>query len=74
MSKKIDAGGKGILMSFHNNTFAAPDKLIEFVTKQFGAVKIRPDQKLFIEKILRIMLCASIRLKLICVSLSACWE
>ena len=37
-------------MSFHNNTFAAPDKLIEFVTKQFGAVKIRPDQKLFIEK------------------------
>lgn len=48
--EKIDAGGKGILMSFHNNTFAAPDKLIEFVTKQFGAVKIRPDQKLFIEK------------------------
>lgn len=27
-----------------------PDKLIDFVTKQFGVVKIRPDQKLFIEK------------------------
>ena len=37
-------------MAFHNNTFAAPDKLIEFVTRQFGVVKIRPDQKLFIEK------------------------
>ncbi len=48
--EKIEAGGKGILLSFHNNTFAAPDKLIDFVTKQFGAVKIRPDQKLFIEK------------------------
>ena len=33
-----------------NNVFAAPDKLIDFVTKQFGVVKIRPDQKLFIEK------------------------
>ena len=29
---------------------SAPDKLIDFVTKQFGVVKIRPDQKLFIEK------------------------
>ena len=48
--EKIDAGSKGILLSFHNNVFAAPDKLIDFVTKQFGVVKIRPDQKLFIEK------------------------
>lgn len=48
--EKIDAGSKGILLSFHNNVFAAPDKLIDFVTKQFGIVKIRPDQKLFIEK------------------------
>lgn len=48
--EKIDAGGKGILMGFHNNIFAAPEKLIDFVTKQFGVVKIRPDQKIFIEK------------------------
>jgi len=48
--EKIDAGGKGILMAFHNNIFAAPEKLIDFIAKQFGVVKIRPDQKLFIEK------------------------
>ena len=47
---KVDAGAKGILISLRNNIFAKPDKLIEFVATQFGAVKIRPDQKLFIEK------------------------
>lgn len=47
---KVDAGAKGILIGLHNNTFAKPEKLLEFVATQFGAVKIRPDQKLFIEK------------------------
>ena len=47
---RIDAGAKGILIGLRNNIFAKPDKLIEFVATQFGAVKIRPDQKLFIEK------------------------
>ena len=48
--EKIDAGAKGILITFHNNIFAKPEKLIDFVGKQFGSVKIRPDQKIFIEK------------------------
>lgn len=48
--EKIDAGAKGILISLRNNTFAKPEKLIDFISRQFGAVKIRPDQKLFIEK------------------------
>lgn len=48
--EKIDAGSKGILIAFHNNIFASPEKLIAFINKQFGAIKIRPDQKLFIEK------------------------
>jgi transcription-repair coupling factor (superfamily II helicase) len=47
---KIDAGAKGILIAFHNNTFAAADKLIDLVTRSFGVIKIRPDQKLFVEK------------------------
>ena len=47
---KVDAGAKGILISLRNNTFAKPDKLIEFIATQFGAIKIRPDQKLFIER------------------------
>ena len=48
--EKIDAGAKGILIAFHNNIFKAPEKLINWVAKQFGVVKIRPDQKLFIER------------------------
>lgn len=45
---KIEAGAKGVLISFHNNTFKAVDKLIDLVNRSFGIVKIRPDQKLFI--------------------------
>ncbi len=48
--EKIDAGSKGILLAFHNNIFAHPEKLIEFIQMSFGVIKIRPDQKLFIEK------------------------
>ena len=48
--EKIDAGAKGVLITLRNNTFAKPDKLIDFISRQFGAVKIRPDQKIFIEK------------------------
>ena len=47
---KIDAGAKGILLSFHNNKFAAADKLFDLVTRSFGVLKIRPDQKLFFER------------------------
>lgn len=46
---KVDAGAKGILITFHNNQFKAVDKLIDLVNRSFGVVKIRPDQKLFIE-------------------------
>ena len=48
--EKIEAGAKGILIMFHNNTFARPEKLLDFIQKQFGVIKIRPDQKIFIEK------------------------
>ena len=47
--EKVDAGTKGILLSFRNNIFPQPEKLIDFIQKQFGVIKIRPDQKLFIE-------------------------
>lgn len=48
--ERIDAGARGILIAFHNNTFKNVDKLMQFITSQLGAIKIRPDQKLFIEK------------------------
>jgi transcription-repair coupling factor (superfamily II helicase) len=47
---KIEAGSKGILIAFHNNTFAAADKLIDLVVHSFGVLKIRPDQKLFVDR------------------------
>ena len=47
---KIDAGAKGILIALRGNTFAKQEKLMNWVFSSFGAVKIRPDQKLFIEK------------------------
>ena len=48
--KKIDAGAKGILIAFRNNVFSHPDKLLEFIQMSFGVIKVRPDQRLFIEK------------------------
>ncbi len=47
---KVDAGAKGILIAFHNDKFAAVDKLIDLVSRSFCVLKIRPDQKLFIDR------------------------
>ena len=41
---------KGIMIGFKNDTFKAPEKLMELVFSSFGAIKVRPDQRLFIEK------------------------
>jgi transcription-repair coupling factor (superfamily II helicase) len=43
---KIDAGPKGAVIAFHKDMFAKPDRLIAWITKQGGTVKVRPDQKL----------------------------
>lgn len=43
---KIDAGPKGIIISFHNNKFKNPDALIDFIAKNPLKTKIRGDQKL----------------------------
>ena len=47
---RVEAGARGVLIAFHNNTFKNVDKLMDFISKQLGAIKIRPDQKLFIER------------------------
>ena len=46
----VDAGPKGLLLGFKNNFFKDPDKLISFINKSSGQIKIRPDQKLFYQK------------------------
>lgn len=47
---RINAGAKGFLLGFHNNVFKAPDKLMNMIIASFGVIKVRPDQRLFIEK------------------------
>jgi transcription-repair coupling factor (superfamily II helicase) len=44
--EKIDAGPKGAVVSFRKDKFARPDRLIAWISKQAGTVKVRPDQKL----------------------------
>jgi transcription-repair coupling factor (superfamily II helicase) len=49
--EKIEAGPKGLLLTFKDNKAKNPDKLIAYLQRpdvvKSGAVKIRPDQKLF---------------------------
>ena len=44
--ERIDAGPKGAVLSFRKNQFTAVDKLLAYMQKQMGTVKLRPDQKL----------------------------
>jgi transcription-repair coupling factor (superfamily II helicase) len=44
--ERVDAGPKGALLSFRGNGFARPDKLVVYIGKQAGSVKLRPDFKL----------------------------
>lgn len=48
--ERIDAGSKGFLLGFYNNTFAKPEKLVDFISRSFGTVKVRSDQKLLVER------------------------
>ncbi len=49
---RVDAGPKGVVVGFHNNTFAAPDKLLAFIAREKGTVKLRPDQKVVFLRVL----------------------
>ena len=48
--EKLDAGPKGAVISFRENSFANPGALIEFITSQVGTVKLRPDHKLVYQR------------------------
>ncbi|MGP0088995.1 MAG: transcription-repair coupling factor [Xanthobacteraceae bacterium] len=43
--EKIDAGPKGAVLSFRDNTFADPDRLVAFIREQGPAARVRPDMK-----------------------------
>lgn len=47
---KIDVGAKGALVSFHNDTFIDPMGLVAYVERLKGTAKLRPDNKLVIQR------------------------
>jgi len=44
--EKVEAGPKGALAAFRNNTFANPAGLVAYLGKQSGTAKLRPDHRL----------------------------
>ncbi|WP_044215053.1 transcription-repair coupling factor [Candidatus Endolissoclinum faulkneri] len=44
--EKIDAGPKGAIIAFRNNSFARPDKLITFIQQKVGFVHLRSDHRM----------------------------
>jgi transcription-repair coupling factor (superfamily II helicase) len=43
--EKVDAGPKGAVLSFRDNTFAEPEALIGFIREQGPGARVRPDMK-----------------------------
>ena len=48
--EKLDAGPKGMVISFRLNEFANPGGLIAWIGTRGGTVKVRPDQKLVVSR------------------------
>ncbi|MBL9095453.1 MAG: transcription-repair coupling factor, partial [Alphaproteobacteria bacterium] len=46
--EKIDAGPKGATITFRNNQFPNPGKLIDWIAQNAKTAKVRPDQKVVI--------------------------
>ncbi|HEX7789977.1 MAG TPA: transcription-repair coupling factor [Afipia sp.] len=43
--EKVDAGPKGAVITFRDNSFAHPEKLVLFIRQHGQAAKVRPDMK-----------------------------
>ncbi|QPF81842.1 transcription-repair coupling factor [Bradyrhizobium genosp. L] len=43
--EKVDAGPKGAVITFRDNSFAHPDRLVMFIRQHGQAAKVRPDMK-----------------------------
>ncbi|QBR70135.1 transcription-repair coupling factor [Beijerinckiaceae bacterium] len=44
--EKLDAGPKGVVISFRDNAFANPQGLVRFVSEQGAGAKVRPDMRI----------------------------
>jgi transcription-repair coupling factor (superfamily II helicase) len=43
--EKVDAGPKGAVLAFRDNSFAQPDRLVAFIRQRGRAARVRPDMK-----------------------------
>jgi transcription-repair coupling factor (superfamily II helicase) len=43
--EKVDAGPKGAVIAFRDNSFAQPDRLVAFIRQHGQAARVRPDMK-----------------------------
>jgi len=43
--EKVDAGPKGAVITFRDNKFAQPDRLVSFIRQHGQAARVRPDMK-----------------------------
>jgi transcription-repair coupling factor (superfamily II helicase) len=43
--EKLDAGPKGAVFSFRDNSFANPDGLVGYIREQGAGARVRPDMK-----------------------------
>ena len=48
--EKLEAGPKGIVLSFRDNRFPDPGALVEFINDERGKAKLRPDHKLVLQR------------------------
>jgi transcription-repair coupling factor (superfamily II helicase) len=48
--EKVEAGPKGAVVTLRHNTFTKPEKLIDFIGRQAGTAKVRPDQKIVFQR------------------------
>jgi transcription-repair coupling factor (superfamily II helicase) len=48
--EKVDAGPKGVVLSFRANHFANPPGLVRYIAEQGALAKIRPDQKIVLAR------------------------
>ncbi|BBK41881.1 transcription-repair-coupling factor [Allostella vacuolata] len=48
--ERIEAGPKGCVIGFHGNSFPNPAGLVEFIARNAGTARVRPDHKLVITR------------------------
>jgi len=48
---RIDAGEKAVVLSFHENKFTRPDRLIAWIQKNAPLVKLRPDHRVIVQRV-----------------------